>query len=248
MEHFILEACVDSVESAMAAVHGGATRLELCANRIIGGTTPSPYLYQEIRKYTDIPIRVLIRPRFGDFCYTDSELSIMKEEVAAFQRLGAQGVVIGILKENGSLNIEQMKELAQQAEGMSLTLHRAFDVCAEPMEALEQAIELGFDTILTSGQQNSCIEGAELLRELVCQSKGRIEIQVGSGVNAKAIEVLYPITHAKAYHMSGKVTQDSNMKYRKPGVSMGLGSISEYEIWQTDEALIREARCVLEGL
>lgn len=248
MKDYILEACVDSVESALAAAEGGATRLELCSNLIIGGTTPSPWLFKEIRKHTDIRIHALIRPRFGDFCYTDSEFAIIKQAVADFRELGAEGVVIGVLKPDGTLNMEQMKELMDAAGDMSVTLHRAFDVCVDPYETMEQAIELGIDTILTSGQKNVCTEGAELLRNLVEKSKDRITIQVGSGVGADVIRKMYSLTGAKAYHMSGKVTLDSVMEYRKEGVNMGLPTLSEFEVWRTDAEKIKAAKKVLEEL
>lgn len=248
MKEFILEVCVDSVESALAAVNGGASRLELCANLIIGGTSPSPYLYQEIRKHSDIPIHVLLRPRFGDFCYTDAEFSILCQEIAAFRDLGANGAVIGILTPDGDLDTERLKVLCDAAKGMSLTLHRAFDVCRDPYKALEEAIDLGFSTILTSGQENSGLKGASLIGELVARSRGRIAIQAGSGVNAQVIEQLYPLTGTTAYHMSGKTTLDSVMRYRKENVNMGLSEISEYEIWRTEETAVRAARNVLEGL
>ena len=248
MDNFILEACVDSVESAMAAVRGGATRLELCGSLVIGGTTPNPWLYKEIRRLSDIRIHALIRPRFGDFCYTDEEFILIKEAVKEYRCLGAEGVVIGNLNPDGTLNMEQMKVLMEEAGDMSVTLHRAFDVCADPYETMEQAISLGIDTILTSGQKNVCTLGTDLLRDLVEKSAGRIVIQVGSGVNADVIQEVYPKTHATAYHMSGKVTLDSSMIYRKEGVNMGLPSISEYEIWRTDENAVRRAREVLEKL
>lgn len=248
MKDYILEACVDSVESALAAAEGGATRLELCSNLIIGGTTPSPWLFKEIRKHTDIRIHALIRPRFGDFCYTDSEFAIIKQAVADFRELGAEGVVIGVLKPDGTLNMEQMKELMDAAGDMSVTLHRAFDVCVDPYETMEQAIELGIDTILTSGQKNVCTEGADLLRDLVEKSKGRITIQVGSGVSEEVIQKMYPLTNATAYHMSGKVTLDSVMEYRKEGVNMGLPTLSEFEVWRTDAEKIKAAKKVLEEL
>ena len=166
MKDYILETCVDSVESAMAAAEGGADRLELCSNLIIGGATPGPWLFEEIRKRSDIRIHALIRPRFGDFCYTDAEFSMIRNAVKDFRKMGAEGVVVGILKPDGTLNMEQMKELMDAAGDMSVTLHRAFDVCADPIEAMEQAISLGIDTILTSGQKNTCLQGAELLKEL----------------------------------------------------------------------------------
>lgn len=248
MKKFILEACVDSVESAMAAVRGGADRLELCSNLIIGGTTPGPWLFEEIRKRSDIRIHALIRPRFGDFCYTEAEFSMIKEAVRDFRKMGAEGVVFGILKPDGTLNMEQMKELMEEAGDMSVTLHRAFDVCVDPVATMEQAISLGIDTILTSGQRNVCLQGAELLKELQEKSRGRIVIQAGSGVGAQVIRQLYPLTGIRAYHMTGKRTLDSEMKYRKEDVNMGLPMISEYEIWRTDEENIRAAKKVLEEL
>ena len=248
MKKFILEACVDSVESAMAAVRGGADRLELCSNLIIGGTTPGPWLFEEIRKRSDIRIHALIRPRFGDFCYTEAEFSMIKEAVRDFRKMGAEGVVFGILKPDGTLNMEQMKELMEEAGDMSVTLHRAFDVCVDPVATMEQAISLGIDTILTSGQRNVCLQGAELLKELQEKSRGRIVIQAGSGVGAQVIRQLYPLTGIRAYHMTGKRTLDSEMKYRKEDVNMGLPMISEYESWRTDEENIRAAKKVLEEL
>ena len=153
--------------------------------------------------------------------------------------MGAEGVVIGILKPDGTLNMEQMQELMDAAGDMSVTLHRAFDVCADPIEAMEQAISLGIDTILTSGQKNTCLQGAELLKELETRSRGRITIQAGSGVGAEVIRQLYPLTGIKAYHMSGKVVTDS---------AMGLPTFSEYEIWRTDIENVRAAKKVLEEL
>ena len=184
MKDYILETCVDSVESAMAAAEGGADRLELCSNLIIGGTTPGPWLFEEIRKRSDIRIHALIRPRFGDFCYTDAEFSMIRNAVKDFRKMGAEGVVVGILKPDGTLNMEQMKELMDAAGDMSVTLHRAFDVCADPIEAMEQAISLGIDTILTSGQKNTCLQGAEIistsLPSAAPQSSPRVRVSAAS--------------------------------------------------------------------
>lgn len=248
MKTYTLETCVDSVESAVAAEKGGATRLELCQNLIIGGTTPSPQLFLEVCRNVKIRIHVLIRPRFGDFCYTDAEFSVMRNEVAMFRELGADGVVIGILHPDGSLNEEQLEVLVKEADGMSVTLHRAFDVCKDPFAAMEQAIRLGFRTILTSGQSSICTKGAELLSELERQSAGRIQIMAGAGVDAAAIAELYPKTGICAYHMSGKTELDSRMEYRKRGVPMGLPSLSEYTVFRTDEKAVRAAKRMLEYL
>ena len=246
MEKYILECCVDSVESAIHAAKGGASRLELCANLIIGGTTPDVALVKEIRKYSDIRIHALIRPRFGDFCYTEHEMEIMKSQICALKEAGVEGVVIGVLDVDGNLDISKMKELMQEAQGLSVTLHRAFDMCKDPFQVLEEAISLGVHTILTSGQKASAWEGRDLLCQLIKQADGRIDIMAGAGISASVIEKLIPVTKGTSYHMSGKITLDSKMKYRKADVSMGLPSLSEYEIWQTSEEAVREAVQVLE--
>ena len=245
---YTLECCVDSVESAIAAKKGGADRLELCSALVIGGLSPSQALYRKIREQADIPIRVLLRPRFGDFCYTDYEHEILKEEVRSFRKLGADGIVIGTMKPDGTLNLEQMKELMEEAQGMTVTLPRAFDMCQDPFQTLEEAKRIGIHTILTSGQKNVCTEGMDLLKELVEQAQGKTEILVGGGVDASVLPVLAEKTKAKAFHMSGKVSIESEMQYRKQDVSMGVASVSEYEIWRTSEKRIREARRVLDHL
>ncbi len=248
MENFILECCVDSVESALNAVKGGASRLELCANLPIGGTTPDLALYHRIRKESEIRIHALIRPRFGDFCYSDYEMDLMREQIRMFRQEKAQAVVIGVLNEDGELNLQAMERLIQEADGMSVTLHRAFDMCRDPFQALEDAVSLGVDTILTSGQRQSAWEGRELLAELVRKAAGRIDIMSGGGISADVIRRLRPITGGTSYHMSGKVTLQSPMRYRKAEVSMGLPSLSEYEIWQTSGEKVAEAVQALRGL
>lgn len=247
MKKYILECCVDSVESAINAAKGGASRLELCSNLVIGGTTPDVALVNEIRKYIDIRIHALIRPRFGDFCYTRHEVEIMKSQIRALKDAGVEGVVIGVLDEDGHLNIPVMKELMAEAEGLSITLHRAFDMCRDPYQALEDAISLGVNTILTSGQKQSAWEGRELLRQLIEKANGRIDIMAGAGIGASVIEKLIPETRGTSYHMSGKITLDSPMRYRKEEVSMGLPSLSEYEVWQTSEVAVSEAVEVLQS-
>ena len=168
MNDYILEVCVDSVESALAAKAGGATRLELCANLIIGGTTPGYALFEQVKQETGLPIRVLIRPRFGDFLYTEYEYQQMCADIRYFADAGADGVVIGSLNEDGSLNEAQMRGIVESTAGKcGITLHRAFDVCADPIACYEKAADLGIDTILSSGQEGDALAGSELLRKLV---------------------------------------------------------------------------------
>ncbi len=248
MNNFLLEICTDSMESSLTALHSGADRLELCSNLLIGGTTPSVCLYQEVRKYCDSKINVLIRPRFGDFCYSDYEYEVIKEEVRMFRRLGADGIVSGILKPDGSLNTKRMEELIHLADGIPVTLHRAFDVCADPKKTLEEARKIGIKTILTSGQKNQCIEGLELIKELVTESRGEIDILVGGGVSSAVIQRIYSVTKASSYHMSGKMLQESPMIYRKEDVSMGVATFGEYQILRADGEEIRRAADVLKNI
>ena len=242
----ILECCVDSVESAIAAKNGGADRLELCQGLVIGGVTPGTALFQEIKNQMDIRIHALMRPRFGDFCYTRHEIDILCGDIRTFRKLGADAVVIGALKPDGTLDVEAMKRMIDAAGDMSITLHRAFDVCRDPFEALETAKELGVNTILTSGQRKSAKEGVEILKQLALKADGKVDIMAGAGIDADAIRYLAPKTGITTFHMSGKMTLDSRMVYRKEGINMGLPSMSEFEIWRTDEKKVEEAREVLD--
>lgn len=248
MRNYVLECCVDSVESAVAAQAGGANRLELCANLVIGGTTPDINLYLAVREKVSIKINVLIRPRFGDFCYTGEEFGIIKKDVEMFRKYGADGVVIGVLREDGSLDMARMKELMDAAGDMSVTLHRAFDVSRDPFQTLKDAEDLHIGTILTSGQKNTCYEGRELLGKLVEKTAGKVDILVGSGVNSAQIAELAAVTKAKSFHLSGKVNVESAMTYRKEDVSMGLPLMSEYTIFRTDAGEIAKVRDILQRL
>ncbi len=242
---YILEVCADSVQSAVAAQEGGADRVELCSALVIGGLSPSAAMFRQVRENTDLKIRVLLRPRFGDFCYDEYEFRTLKEEVEQFRGLGADGVVIGILKPDGTLNMEQMEELVKAAKGIGITMHRAFDVCRDPYEALEQCVSLGIDTILTSGQKSSAWEGRERLSELVRQADGRIDILAGAGIGPESIRELADYTGVCSFHMSGKKVLDSQMEFRRVGVPMGIPGFSEFEIWQTDAEQVKRAAEIL---
>ncbi len=221
MATILIEVCANSVESAVEAEKGGAGRVELCAGMPEGGTTPS---YGEIylsRKKIGIKLNVIIRPRGGDFLYSPDELEIMKKDIKIAKDLGADGVVFGCLTENGEVDIESCKELISVAKGLSLTFHRAFDVCCNPKKALEEIIELGFDRILTSGCKANAYEGKELIRELVELAKDRIIIMPGCGVNESNIEEIKEVTKAKEFHMSARVSVNSQMVFRNEDVSMG---------------------------
>ena len=246
MGEIMLECCVDSFESARTAKEAGAKRLELCGDLMIGGTTPSPKLLEMIKIRLDIPVHVLVRPRFGDFLYSDEEFSLMRSEIHHFRELGADGVVFGCLTKDGRLDMRRMESLMQKTMGMSVTLNRAFDMCVNPYKAMIQAIELGIDTVLTSWQKNCCTDGKELLKNLLEVAGKDITVMVGSGVNAAVIEEFLREAPFEAFHMSGKKTVQSEMEYRKPDVSMGLPMMSEYERYVTDAEAIRRAVAVIE--
>ena len=173
--------------------------------------------------------------------YTDAEFQMIKEDILMFRELGADGVVAGCLKADGTLDIKRMEEIRKSAGPIKLTLHRAFDVCRDPYDALEAAVQLGVDTILTSGQASVCTEGIDVLMGLASQAGGRIEIMAGSGVNAEVIRQISGKIHALSYHMSGKQMIDSGMIYRKQGINMGLPGFSEYGILRTDKEEIEKA-------
>ena len=207
----LIEGCVDSHASALAAVRGGADRLELCANLSIGGTTPSRALFRQVRRDCPVRINVLIRPRFGDFLYSQAEL------------------------DGGA-----MARLMARAEGLEVTLHRAFDMTRDPFAALEEAVRLGCGTILTSGQAPSAPEGQALLRELFIRGAGRIDLMAGAGVKRQNILEIHSNTGIRVFHTSARTgAADSGMVYRREGVSMGLPTLSEYEVWRTDEREFR---------
>ena len=237
----LIEACVDSYASCMAAAKGGADRLELCANLAIGGTTPSASLFRQVKRDCDVKINVLIRPRFGDFLYTEPEMEEMCEEVKMFRDLGANGVVIGTLTADGELDQEKMRRLMDCAGGIDVTLHRAFDMTRDPFDTLEAAIALGCKTILTSGQEKDVVAGKDTLKAVYEKAAGRIDIMAGCGVKKWNIQEIHDHTGIIVFHTTGrKDPLDSGMVYRKSTVFMGLPSLSEYGIWQTDEQEFRE--------
>lgn len=246
MKNFVLECCVDSIESSLAAAQGGATRLELCADLPLGGTTPGISLFRQLRRHCSLPVHVLLRPRFGDFCYSDYELDILADDVALFASEGAAAAVIGVLNPDATLNLPAMERLIRAAGVAKITLHRAFDLCRDPMEALEQAIQLGVHTILTSGQQASAPAGAALLCQLHQAAGGRIEIMAGAGVSAANIAQLHAAAGLSAYHMTGKRILPSPMVFRREGVPMGLPGMSEFDLWRTDPAQVAAVRRFLE--
>jgi copper homeostasis protein len=239
---YLLEICANSVKSSIEAQKGGAYRVELCAGIPEGGTTPS---YGDIvlaRELLKIKLNVIIRPRGGDFLYNDLEHKIMLKDIENAGRLGVDGVVFGCLTAEGDIDMKRNKELIEAAGDMSITFHRAFDMCRDPFDALEKIIELGFDRILTSGQQPKAVEGINLLKELVKKAGDRIIIMPGSGVNAENVAQLARETGAKEFHLSAREPIESGMLYRNPNLKMGGTAvvINEFEEQVTSAEKIRE--------
>ena len=244
----ILEVCVDSYASAMAAIQGGADRLELCSALAVGGLTPSAALLRQIRQVSDLPIRCLMRPRGGDFLYTREEISQMALEIQALKEAGADGFVIGCLDADGDLDVAAMTPLLDAAKGCGLTLHRCIDVSRDPLKTYRDAAALGIDAVLTSGAAGNCLAGMETIRQLIRlqQQTDGPQILIGAGVNAKVISTfLDAVPGAEAFHMSGKTEIESTMRFRRQGVPMGLPGLDEWHIQQTDKEAVRAARLCL---
>lgn len=238
-----IEICANSVESAVKAQEGGAYRVELCAGIPEGGTTPSFGDIRMARKLLqNTKLHVIIRPRGGDFLYSNLELDIMLHDIKVARQLGADGVVFGCLTADGNVDIPAMKKLMNAVGDMNVTFHRAFDMCKNPQEALEQIIALGCSRILTSGQEPNAVKGIPLLKELVKQADGRIIIMPGCGVNPSNILQIAEETGASEFHFSGRSTYESGMKYRNPNVSMGgTVKIEEYEKDVTNPEIVKAA-------
>lgn len=229
-----IEICAGSIESAIAANKGGADRIELCSALSEGGITPSAGIIEYVCDNLTIPVFVLIRPRTGDFHYTRADYEAMKKDILFAKRNGAKGIVTGMLNTDGTVDTCRMKDLIEMASPMEVTFHRAFDMSRNPFEALEEIINLKCHRILTSGQANNAIEGADLLSELVKIAGQRIIIMPGSGINLSNFNDLAEKTRAAEFHLSATRPFKSRMSYMKADVSMAGKNSNESEIIQTD--------------
>lgn len=246
----LLEVCVDSLASARQAIAGGADRLELCSALIAGGLTPHTALLQQIRAESDIPIRCLMRPRPGDFLYTPEELELMCLQIPDLKAAGADGFVLGCLTPDGWLDKSAMDPLLTACGGSGVTLHRCIDVSADLEQTYRDAMDLGIDTILTSGGAASCLKGRDMIKQLLIlrDQLGGPEVLIGAGVNANVIaQFRTQFPQCQAFHMSGKIELESGMKFRREGVPMGLPGLDEWHIQQTNLEAVQDARRVLDA-
>jgi copper homeostasis protein len=236
---FLFEICVDSVDAALAAQEGGGDRVELCADLLEGGTTPSAGTVQRTLETLRIPVNVIVRPRGGDFCYSGSEFEVMRRDVEMVRSWGANGVVIGILNPNGTVDVDRTLALVETARPLSVTFHRAFDVTRDPFEALETLIGLGIDRVLTTGQESSALEGLELIAELVRLAGDRIILMPG-GITERTAARVVAGSGAREFHFAALSSVQGPMAYRNPRVFMG-GELRppEYTLSVTDPASVR---------
>ncbi len=237
----LLEVCANSVTSALAAQEGGAARVELCENLYEGGTTPSHGEILLARKHLHIKLYVLIRPRGGDFLYSDLEFEVMAADVMYCAEAGCDGVVIGILNADGTIDKERCAQLVQIAKtlGLGVTFHRAFDVCADMEQALEDIIEIGCERILTSGGKSTAIEGAGVIAGLVKKAAGRIAIMPGSGIDKNNVTDLVRFTNAVEVHSSARARIKSKMNYKNDHIIMGDNLGDEYVFQETDAGIVK---------
>ena len=225
----LVEICVDSIESALAAERGGAHRVELCSNLLEGGTTPSAGLIESVRRKVRIALHVIIRPRGGDFCYSDDEFESMKRDVLAAKQLEADGVVFGILKEDGHIDTARIRSLVELAHPLSSTFHRAFDMSVDLNRALEDVIHAGVDRVLTSGGEQNAEDGIAAIARLVRTAKGRIAVMVGGGIREMNVRQIIEATGAREIHANMGHSVSSPMRYRNDKISLGAIKGREYE-------------------
>ena len=248
MKKFLLEICVDSFESARRASENGADRLELCGDLLVGGVSPSPFLIEQVVERVKTPVNVLLRPRFGDFCFTDEEKEVLLKEIEFCANAGVNGVVIGALTPEGDLDVPFLSRCMAAAADCEVTLHRCFDVCRDPFEAIDTACDLGIQTILTSGQMATAPKGLENLKAFRRFAADRIHLMAGSGVSAANIPTLHREAGICHFHLSAKKSEPGPMKFVREGVPMGLPMASEFDRQYASPAAVRAAREAVDAL
>jgi copper homeostasis protein len=244
--NYKLEICVDNIESAVNAQSAGADRVELCDNLAEGGTTPSYGAIVSARANLSAGLNVIIRPRGGDFLYSDPEYDIMRRDIEICGETGVDGIVIGILRSDGTIDIERTAKLVEIAFPMPVTFHRAFDMCCDPVKGLDDIISAGATRLLTSGQKDKAPDGVELISQLVRHAGSHIIIMPGSGIDETNIKMMAKITSAQEFHLTGRKSVDSGMKFRKEGIAMGgFPGLSEFSRKVADTERIKNIIYIL---
>ncbi|MDR3723720.1 MAG: copper homeostasis protein CutC [Terracidiphilus sp.] len=240
-----LEVCIDSVESALAAERGGAARVELCSDLLEGGLTPGAGLIATIRRHISIALFVMIRCRGGDFCPSELEFEAMREEIAQARQLGANGVVLGLLNPDASIDVVRTRKLVELAAPLPVTFHRAVDMTPDPIAALEDVIETGATRILSSGGRPQAVQGASTLARMVTLAGPRISVMVGGSVTSENIAALVYATGAHEFHSSARQQQTTPMLFHKRGMALGELKECEYRRSLVSE---KQVRAMVAGL
>jgi copper homeostasis protein len=240
-----LEICVDSPQSALAAQRGGADRLELCASLFDGGTSPSAGMIATVRGLAKIDLYVMIRPRSGDFCYSDDEFAAMQRDTAMAKQLRADGVAFGILNYDGTVDATRCRELLHQARPLQATFHRAFDMTRDLPQALQDIIALGFDRVLTSGGEQQVHDAIPAVRRLLEIASNRISLMIGSGIRSDNVRELISQTGVRELHASARHIEASAMQFRNEKIRMGTLPDQEYQRAVVDEEEVRRLVRVL---
>ena len=240
MAHPLIEICVEGIDGLAAAQAGGADRAELCASLLEGGLTPSMGVVRQSLKIATIPFHVIIRPRGGDFLYSELEYRTMLDDVVACRELGVAGVVFGCLSADGRIDEVRMKELTEAARPMTVTCHRAFDMTRDAGEAIEALVRAGVDRVLTSGQRDTAIEGLDVLKATHDAARGRIKIMVCGELDEHNIARVVQESQADEFHFAAPRTVASGMTFRNPNVGMGGTALErEFEVTLTDPEAVR---------
>ncbi len=242
IEPVLIEVCVDSVASAAAAERGGAQRIELCSDLLEGGITPSLGLLHAVRAGISLPLHVIIRPRGGDFCYTDDEFDVMRRDIEIAKRAGVDGFVLGILLPSGRIDVTRTRQLTDFSRPMSVTFHRAFDMSADLQNSLEDVCEAGADRLLTSGGEPDCLQGTDAIAKLVKSARGRIHIMAGGGITAGNVAHILQRTGVTEIHVGLATAVGSPMLVRNDRVSLGKAAGREYQRAQVLEESVGELK------
>jgi copper homeostasis protein len=244
-DQVLIEVCVDSVASALAAERGGAARVEVCSNLLEGGVTPSAGLIELVRARTSIGLHVMIRPRGGDFCYTREEFETMRCDIIAARKLGADGVVLGILDAHGNVDIARTQQLVELARPLNVTFHRAFDMSADLFRALEDVCTTGADRLLTSGGEKSAVQAVHWIARLVKAARGRIAIMACGGIKPDNAASIIEQTGVKEIHVGLRSPVASPMLHRNPKIALGTAPAAEYQGFQVlEQDVLRLHRAV----
>ena len=241
----VVEACVDAIDAALEAEQGGAARIELCGELLQGGVTPSAGLIAAVWERIDIPLFVLVRPRTGDFLYTDDELDVMRRDIEQAKTLGVEGVALGALTADGDVDVERLRSLIELARPMSVTFHRAFDFTRDQSSSLEALLALGVDRVLTSGGASTAAEGVRSITSLVQRVGDRMIVMAGGSITAANVGEIVAATRVREVHVRGAARVDSAMRHRRDVVSLSRTGAGDYErsVTRADEI-----RRVVEGV